>query len=148
MARNSERVRSSGDCDIRAPPYRAQSCRRPTMQTLANQPDNFVPAMMVAVMVLAEVTAENSGSYGYLYEDAQDAFSCRLRCLGPPQRLGNCAELLGTRLDGQYAVGMSEATPPPTPSAEQLAEWRGPGGCPGPGGPPPAVAWGGGAGGG
>jgi hypothetical protein len=73
-------------------------------------------------MVLAEVTAENSRSYGYLYEDAQDAFSCRLRCLGPPPRLGNCAELLGTRLDGQYAVGMSEATPPP--SAEQLAEWR------------------------
>jgi hypothetical protein len=26
------------------------------MQTLANQPDNFVPAMMVAVLVLAEVT--------------------------------------------------------------------------------------------
>ena len=94
------------------------------MQTLANQPDNFVPSMMVAVMDLAEVTAENSPSYVYLYEDAQDAFSCRLRCLGPPPRLGNCAELLGTRLDGQYAVGMSEATPPPTPSAEQLAEWR------------------------
>jgi len=44
------------------------------MQTLANQPDNFVPSMMVAVMVLAEVAAENSRSYVYLYEDAQDAF--------------------------------------------------------------------------
>ena len=68
------------------------------------------------------MAAENSLNYVYLYEDAHDTFSCRLRCLGPPQRLGNCAELLGTRLDGQYAVGMSEATPPP--SAEQLAEWR------------------------
>jgi hypothetical protein len=58
----------------------------------------------------------------YLYEDAHDTFSCRVRPVGPPQRLGNCAELLGTRLDGQYAVGMSEATPPP--SAEQLGEWR------------------------
>jgi hypothetical protein len=45
-----------------------------------------------------------------------------------PLRLRNCAQVAGIRLDGQYAVSMSQATPmpaePPTPSAQQLAQWR------------------------
>jgi hypothetical protein len=51
-----------------------------------------------------------------------------------PETLGNATaptQLSGTGWDQvgcQYAVGMSEATPtpiePPTPSAEQLAEWQ------------------------
>jgi hypothetical protein len=45
-----------------------------------------------------------------------------------PQRLRNCARTAGIRLDGQYAVSMSQATPtpaePPTPSAQQLTQWR------------------------
>jgi hypothetical protein len=55
--------------------------------------------MMIAAMVLTEVAVEIVAS--------EIAWS-----------------ELGTRLDGQYAVGMSEATPPPMSSAEQLAEWR------------------------
>jgi hypothetical protein len=38
------------------------------------QPDDFGPSMTVAVMVLAEVTTENSHSYLYLHEDTQNAF--------------------------------------------------------------------------
>jgi hypothetical protein len=82
---------------------------------------------MVAVLVLAEVAAAINSSYGELHRDTQNAFSRRLRRLAA-QRLRNCAELLRTRVDGRYAGGMSEATPtpvePPTPSAEQLVQWR------------------------
>jgi hypothetical protein len=63
------------------------------------QSDNFAPSMMIAAMVLTEVAVEIVAS--------EIAWS-----------------ELGTRLDGQYAVGMSDATPPPMSSAEQLAEWR------------------------
>src|SRR5215216_5156386 len=126
MARSSERVRSSVDCDIQVPPW-PQSCRRSTGQTVPTQPDDFVPAMRVAVLVLAEVAAAINSSYGELRRYTQNAFSRQLR-RPAAQRLRNCAELLRTRVDGRYAGGMSEATPtpvePPTPSAEQLAEWR------------------------
>jgi hypothetical protein len=57
----------------------------------------------------------------------QNAFSRRLG-LGSPQRLRNCAQVARIRLNGQYAVGMSEATPmaaePPPPSAQQLTQWQ------------------------
>jgi hypothetical protein len=48
--------------------------------------------------------------------------------VGIPLRLRNCAQAAGIRLDSQYAVSMSQATPtpaePPTPSAQQLTQWR------------------------
>jgi hypothetical protein len=39
------------------PPYRAESCRRPTMQTLTNQPDNFITSMTVAFIMDAAMAA-------------------------------------------------------------------------------------------
>ena len=55
------------------------------MQTLANQPDNFVPAMMVAVLVLAEVTVAINRLVLILRSTpiySQNAFPRRLRRLG------------------------------------------------------------------
>jgi hypothetical protein len=51
------------------------------MQTVPAQPDNLVPSMTVAFLVLAEVAAANNGSYGELHRDTQNAFSRRLRRL-------------------------------------------------------------------
>jgi hypothetical protein len=52
MARSSERVRSSVDCDITVPP-KAQSLAdgRPE-ETALQQPDNFLLSMTIAFMVL------------------------------------------------------------------------------------------------
>jgi hypothetical protein len=55
------------------------------MQTLANQPDNFAPAMMVAVLVLAEMAAVISRLVVALRSTPiynQNAFPRRLRRLG------------------------------------------------------------------
>src|SRR5215218_8557730 len=94
MARSSERVRSSVDGDIQVPPW-PQSCRRSIGQTVPAQPDNFVPGMMVAVLVLAEMAAVISRLVVALRSTPiyiQNAFPRRLRRLGTRPRLGNCAE--------------------------------------------------------
>jgi hypothetical protein len=56
MARSSERVRSSVDCDITYL-QGAESCRRPTVQTLAKQPDNFLSSMTVAFIMVTAMAA-------------------------------------------------------------------------------------------
>jgi hypothetical protein len=57
MARSSERVRSSVDCDISVPPYRRSLAGAPPGQTVLQQPDNFLPSMTIASIVLGEVDA-------------------------------------------------------------------------------------------
>src|SRR5215218_3473997 len=84
MARSSERVRSSVDCEIQVPPW-PQSCRRSTGQTVPAQSDNFVPAMKMAVLVLAEMAAVISRLVVALRSTpiySQNAFPRRLRRLG------------------------------------------------------------------
>jgi hypothetical protein len=85
MARSSDRVRSSVDCDISVPP-KAQSLAggRPE-QTALQEPDNFVPGMRVAVLVLAEMAAVISRLVVALRSTpiySQNAFPRRLRRLG------------------------------------------------------------------
>src|SRR5829696_5118064 len=85
MARSSERVRSSVDCDITVPPYRAQSYRRSTAQTAPQQPDNLVASMTVVFLVLAEVLRQLE-TLCVVHRYIPNAFSRRLGRLGAPQR--------------------------------------------------------------